>query len=426
VSAPGEVLRQRTLEGSVSGIGAVVIANALEWYEIVIYGYLAGVIAVIFFPSDNASASLLLALASFGVTYITRPLGAVILGGYADRCGRKPALLVSIWLMVAGTAAIAFTPAYATIGIAAPIIVVLARFLQGFSAGGEFGSSTAFLSEQDPERRGYFASWQFASQGLTAILATGVGTLLTASLTTQQIHDWGWRIPFLLGLLIYPVAIYIRSQLSETPDFSAQRTDSVPIYKTMIENWRQFLVTIGLIILGTVAVYTVVFLPTYAVRQLSLSAPYGFTAGLLTASLQFLLVPVFGSLSDRHGRTLFPIVAGLVLLVGIYPAFVWLSIEPAFSKLMLLQGLLGITTAAYMGPLPALMSELFPVRARTSGLSICYAVGVAVFGGFAPFIHAWLIARTGSPAAPSFYVIFAAVISLFALFSVRHMQVPRQ
>ncbi len=424
MSASGEVLRQRTLEGSVSGIGAVVIANALEWYEIVIYGYLAGVIAVLFFPSDNPGASLLLALASFGVTYVTRPLGAVVLGGYADRRGRKPALLVSIWLMVAGTAAIALTPTYATIGIAAPAIVVFARLLQGFSAGGEFGSSTVFLSEQDSGRRGFFASWQFASQGLTAILATGVGALLTASLTTQQIHDWGWRIPFLLGLLIYPVAIYIRSQLSETPDFAAQKTSSVPVYKILLDNWRQILVTLGLIILGTVAVYTVVFLPTYAVRQLSLSAPYGFTAGLLTASLQFLLVPVFGSLSDRYGRTVFPVIAALVLLVGIYPAFVWLSVEPTFPKLMLLQGLLGITTAAYMGPLPALMSELFPVRARTSGLSICYAVGVAVFGGFAPFIHAWLIARTGSPAAPSFYVIFAAVISLGALFSVRHMKVP--
>jgi len=426
VSARGEVLRQRTFEGGAAGISAIVIANALEWYEIVIYGYLAGVIAVLFFPSDSPSASLLLALASFGVTYVTRPLGAVVLGNYADRHGRKPALLVSIWVMLAGSAAIALVPTYATIGIWAPAIVVLARFLQGFSAGGEFGSSTAFLSEQDPGRRGYFASWQFASQGLTALLATGVGTLLTVLLTTQQIHDWGWRIPFLLGLLIYPIGIYIRSNLSETPDFSAQKTTSVPIFKTLMENWRQLLVTLGLIVLGTVAVYTVVFLPTYAVRQLSLSAQYGFAAGLFTASLQFLLVPVFGSLSDRYGRTSFPIVAALVLLVGIYPAFVWLSVEPTFSKLVFLQALLGITTAAYMGPLPALMSELFPTRARTSGLSICYAAGVAIFGGFAPFIHAWLIARTGSPAAPSFYVIFAAVVSLLALFGARNMRVSKR
>lgn len=414
--------KRRMSAGSVAGVSAVVIANSLEWYEIVIYGYLAGVIATLFFPSHTASASLLLAFASFGISYVTRPLGAVVLGIYADRRGRKPALQMSIWMMLAGSATIAFAPSYATIGIAAPILIVLARLLQGFAVGGEFGSSTAYLSEQDPARRGFFASWQFASQGLTALLATGIGTALTALLTTRQIHDWGWRIPFLFGLLIYPVGIYIRSRLRETAEFSAQQTTDVPIYATLLENWRRILVTLGLIVLGTVAVYTIVFLPTYAVRQLSLSAPHGFAAGLLTASLQFLLVPVFGSLSDRYGRTLFPFIAAVVLLVGIYPAFAWLSVEPTFSKLLFLQGLLGITTAAYMGPLPALMAELFPVRARTSGLSICYAVGVAVFGGFAPLIHAWSIAQTGSPAAPSFYVIAAAAISLVALFYARQME----
>lgn len=423
MSSAAGLLDQRTGATGFAGISAVVIANALEWYDIVIFGYLASVIAVLFFPSESASASLLLALATFGVTYVTRPLGAVLLGAYADRRGRKPALLVSIWMMVAGSAAIAFAPTYGTAGIAAPIIIVLARLLQGFSAGGEFGSSTAFLSEQDPKRRGYFASWQFASQGVTAILATGIATLLTASLTAEQITSWGWRIPFLFGLLIYPVGIYLRSQLSETPAFSAQPVDKSPLYKVLADNWQRLLVTLGLIVLGTVAVYTVVFLPTYAVRQLSLSAPYGFAAGLLTASLQLLFVPIFGSLSDRYGRTVFPIIAAVALLIGTYPAFVWLSVEPTFWKLVLLQAVLGVVTAAYMGPLPALMSELFPVRARTTAISICYAAGVAIFGGFAPFIHAWLINWTGSPAAPGGYVVFAAVISLLALFSARRMEV---
>lgn len=423
MSSAAGLLDQRTRATGFAGISAVVIANALEWYDIVIFGYLASVIAVLFFPSDSASASLLLALATFGVTYVTRPLGAVLLGAYADRRGRKPALLVSIWMMVAGSAAIAFAPTYGTAGIAAPIIIVLARLLQGFAAGGEFGSSTAFLSEQDPKRRGYFASWQFASQGVTAILATGIATLLTVSLTAEQITSWGWRIPFLFGLLIYPVGIYLRSQLSETPAFSTQPVDKSPLYKVLADNWQRLLVTLGLIVLGTVAVYTVVFLPTYAVRQLSLSAPYGFAAGLLTASLQLLFVPIFGSLSDRYGRTVFPIIAAVALLIGTYPAFVWLSVEPTFWKLVLLQAVLGVVASAYMGPLPALMSELFPVRARTTAISICYAAGVAIFGGFAPFIHAWLINWTGSPAAPGGYVVFAAVISLLALFSARRMEV---
>lgn len=402
-------------------IGAVALANALEWYEIVIYGYLAGVIASVFFPSASVSASLLLTFGSFGITYVTRPLGAVILGGYADRRGRKPALQISIWMMVIGSAAIAVTPAYSTIGILAPIIVVSARLLQGFAAGGEFGSATAYLAEQDNSRSGYLASWQFASQGLTALLATGISTAVAALLTADQLQAWGWRLPFLFGLCLYPVGIYIRSNLDETLDRVRPEDSRSPVHAVLLKNWRSVLVVFGLVVLGTVAVYTTVFLPTYAVHELSLSAPYGFAAGLLTASFQLALVPLFGFLSDRHGRTLIPIVAAVVMFGGAYPAFVWLSVAPSFAKLLMLQGLLGLATAAYLGPLPALMSELFPVRARTSGLSICYAAGVAIFGGLAPLIHASLIVSTGNPASPSFYIIAAAMISLAALAAARRM-----
>jgi MFS transporter, MHS family, proline/betaine transporter len=394
---------------------AVVIGNALEWYEIVVYGYLAAVIARLFFPAHDAGTSLLLAFASFGLTYVSRPFGALVLGLYADRFGRKPALQLSIWMMVGASAAIALVPTFETIGIAAPVILVAARLLQGFSAGGEFGTATAFLAEQDSARRGYLASWQFASQGLTALLATGSAAALTAFMSPELIDAWGWRLPFLFGLLLYPVAIYIRMKVDETEDFRAAK----PTRLSFTLHWRRLAIAVGLIVLGTVAVYTIVFLPIYAMRSLHLSASSGFEAGVVTALVQLLLVPVFGALADRIGRTTAPIIAAVVMLVGSWPALTWLNDAPSFAKLMLLQALFGLATAAYLGAMPALLAELFPVRARSAGLSISYALGVAVFGGIAPLVHAWLIMWTGDPAAPAFYLVAAAVVSLVALVAAR-------
>jgi MHS family proline/betaine transporter-like MFS transporter len=411
-----------TLAPRSATILAVVIGNALEWYEIVVYGYLATVIAELFFPAHDATTSLLLAFASFGLTYLSRPLGAVVLGTYADRVGRKRALQSSIWMMVAASAAIAFVPTYEVIGIAAPAIVVSSRLLQGFSVGGEFGSATAYLAEQDPAHRGYLASWQFASQGLTALLATASIAALTMLLSTEQIKAWGWRVPFLLGLLLGPVAIYIRAQLTETTEF--HRAQAAAGRLDFAANSRSLAIAIGLIVLGTVAVYTIVFLPTYAVRSLHLSTADSFAAGIVTGALQLALVPMFGALSDRVGRTTAPVAAALVMLFGAWPALTWLNNDPSLAKLLALQVLIGIVSAAYLGAMPALLAELFPVRARSAGLSISYAVGVAVFGGLAPLAHAWLIMRTGDPAAPAIYIVAAAVVSLVALFAARRVVRP--
>jgi MHS family proline/betaine transporter-like MFS transporter len=402
-------------------IGAVAIGNALEWFEIVIYGYFATIIAQLFFPAHDPDASLLLSLASFGITFVMRPFGAVVLGVYADRRGRKIALQLSILLMMIGSTTIAVVPVYETIGVLASVIVLLARMLQGFSVGGEFGSATAFLAEQDPDRRGFYASWQFASQGLTALLATGFGAAITSALSPEQVIGWGWRIPFIFGVVIAPIGFYIRRCVSETTDFQTLRHVRSPLRAIVSEAKRGIVIAFGLVVLGTVAMYTILFMPTYAVRQLSLPMPNSFAAGLLTGVLQFVFIPVFGALSDRIGRTLIPIIAAATISLVIYPAFAWLSIEPTMSKLLLMQGLLGILTAAYLGSVPALMSELFPAYIRGTGLSISYALGVAIFGGFAPFIHAWMIAATGSILAPSYYVVLAAIVSLFALFSARRL-----
>lgn len=403
-------------------IAAVAIGNAIEWFEIVVFGYFAVIVAELFFPSSNSTTSLLLTLASFGIAYVMRPLGAVVLGVYTDRKGRKAALQLSILLMALGSLTIAVAPTYSTMGIAASILVVAARMLQGFSVGGEFGSATAFLAEQTEIRRGFFASWQFASQGLAALLATGFGAVITFTLTPEQVSAWGWRIPFMFAVAIVPIGFYIRQRVSETVEFQTSKYVSSPLRSVLLHAKAGLLISLGLVVLGTVAVYTILFLPIYAVRILSLPTPNSFAAGFLTGATQFALIPIFGGISDRLGRTLIPIAAACAILFGVYPIFVWLSAEPTIAKLLVVQGLFGIVTAAYLGSLPALMAELFPVRTRGTGLSISYAFGVAIFGGFTPFIHVWLIAETGNILAPAFYVALAAIVSLSSLVAARHLE----
>ncbi len=400
-------------------IVAASIGNALEWFDFVIYGFFAATIAKLFFPAGNETVSLLLALATFGVTFFMRPLGAIVLGSFADRYGRKAALVLTMSAMMVGTAIIAFAPTYTSIGIFATVLIVLARLIQGFSAGGEFGSATAFLAEQNPLRRGFYSSWQFASQAVTTILATGFGATITALLSQEQLEAWGWRIPFIAGLLIGPVGYYIRRHLDETNEFKSSEISHAPLRETLGDSKNTLLISLGCVILCTVAMYTILFMPIYATRQLGLPASGSFIATLITGAVQLVLLPVFGAWSDKVGRTLAPIVSAVVLTLAAYPLFVWLVASPNLQTLVVVQGVMGVLMAGYMGSLPALMSELFPTRLRTTGLSISYAFGVALFGGFAPFINAWLIQVTGSNVAPSFYLTFAGIVSLVAMFAAR-------
>ena len=394
---------------------AVVIGNALEWFDFVIYGYFAAVIAKVFFPLASDVTAILLTFATFGVTFIMRPLGAIVIGDYSDRHGRKAALQLSMVLMMIGTAMIALLPSYSNLGLLAPVLVAIARMIQGFSAGGEFGSATAFLVEQNPDRRGFYASWQFASQGLAAALATGFGAALSAVLSTSEIESWGWRVPFFFGILIGPIAYYIRRHTVETSEFRSVHTSASPIAKVLLDGKQRLVVAIGVVSLGTVSMYTILFMPTYALREMGVPATMGYAAGLLTAAILFVVVPITGALSDKYGRIPITAIAAFSLLILIYPMFYWLTRTPTLQTLLIVQAMLGVLTAAYIGAIPALMSELFPVSIRTTGLAVSYAMGVSIFGGFAPFIHTSLIGVTGSKLAPGIYVIFAAVISLLAL-----------
>ena len=398
---------------------AASIGNALEWFDLVVYGFFAVVIARLFFPTGNDTVSLLLTLGTFGVSFFMRPLGAILIGAYADRAGRKAALTLSILLMMSGTLIIAILPTYQTIGLAAPLILVAARLMQGFSAGGEFGSATAFLAEHEPGRRGFFASWQVASQGLTTLLAAGCGVVLTGKLSAGQMAAWGWRVPFFFGLLIGPVAWYIRTRLDETPEFLAAETTTTPLRDTLASQKLRLLIAMGVVVLGTVSTYLVLFMPTYGIKQLGLAPSVAFAAIALTGLIQMVFAPLVGHLSDRHGRTRIMLTSAVLLFVLIYPAFVYLVAHPSFGTLIVVQIVLGFLMTGYFGALPGLLSEIFPVQTRTTGMSLSYNIAVTIFGGFGPFIITWLIGATGSKVAPSFYMMFAAVLSLIALIAAR-------
>ncbi len=265
------------------------------------------------------------------------------------------------------------------------------------------------------------AAERLKRQGITTILATGFGAALTAMLSAEQLEGWGWRIPFVFGLLIAPVAYYIRRHVDETLEFRAAEVSQSPLREAVVNSKQRLLISFGTVILCTVGTYTILFMPIYATRQLGLPAPGAFMATLLAGAIQLLLIPMFGALSDRIGRLPIGVAAAVLMLLSIYPLFGWLAANPALPTLLAVETVMAVLMAAYLGGLPALMADLFPTRLRTTGLSISYAFGVAIFGGFAPFINAWLIAATGSNLAPSFYLMLAALISLGAIFAARRI-----
>ena len=394
------------------------IGNALEWFDFLVYGYFAPIIAKQFFPVHDEWLSTLLAVGTFGISFLMRPLGAIVLGIYGDRKGRKAALTLAIALMMAGTLAMAVMPPYASIGIAAPLLILLARLVQGFAVGGEFGSATAFMVEHSTAKRGYYASWQFASQGAAAILAASFGGVLAWWLPPEQLQAWGWRVPFFFGLVLGPVGWYIRSHLDETPEFianqQAQSTQDARATKEpgLGRQWVNLLLAVGIVAQSTVGVYILqLYMPMYAVKQLHMAAATSFGVVVLNGGLQFALSPVMGALSDRIGRIRIMLTTSILLASLTYPMFALLQRHPTLGWLLVLQGAAGIFKAAYSGPMPALMSEIFPVRVRSAGLSIAYSVGVTLFGGFAPTIAEVLIHVTGDTLAPAYYVSVAAMIS---------------
>ncbi len=402
-------------------ISAITIGNALEFFDFTVYGFMAILIGKLFFPNLSPYNQLLLAVATFGVGFVMRPIGGVVIGAYADRAGRKAAMTLAIALMSLGCAIIAFTPTYAQIGVAAPLLMVLARLLQGFSAGGEVGASTTLLVEYaSPRDRGYLASWQFASTGLGIFLGALVVSALSAALSPLAMETWGWRVPFVLGMSIAPVGIYIRRQLNETLDIDlsgATRRHRNSSLRILLKEHRRSLAAGILTVMGsTTAAYVVTFyMPNYAVRELGLSPAFSLAAAALVGFLSFALASPVGWLSDRIGRKSLIIGSRVVLALVIYPAFVWLVDEPSPGRLLTLMALLGAMHVVQAVPGLTALPEMFPKHVRATGMSVVYSVGVALFGGFSPLIVTWMVNETGSKLAPAWYLMGTTVVSLFGL-----------
>jgi MFS family permease len=396
-------------------VAATVAGNALEFYDFVTYAFFAVYIGKTFFPASTPLGSLLLSVAVFGVGFFARPVGGVLIGAFADRAGRRPAMLLTIALITMGTLGLALTPSYESIGLAAPIIVVLCRLIQGLALGGEVGPSSAFLIESAPAgQRGLYASWQLASQGAAGLVAGAIGLLLTNSLTPAEMLAWGWRVPFMVGLLLVPLAIYLRHNMPET--LHAAPTQAVNSGVTGLKRKRGLIGLAVLVVIGgTVSTYVGNFMTTYAITTLKMSPVLAMGATVVGGLSTLVFSLLGGWMCDRFGRkpTMFwPRLAAALLTV---PAFMLLVANPSAVTLFAVAGFLAALTAVSGAASLVAIPELLPRGIRATGMSIAYAIGVSLFGGTTQLVITWLIGVSGNPAAPAWYVAGASVITALAM-----------
>ncbi|HTJ91513.1 MAG TPA: MFS transporter [Pararobbsia sp.] len=407
-------------------IVASVIGNGLEWFDFLIYGYFAKIIAEVFFPSDSGFISITLALATFAIGFVVRPLGGILLGIYSDRAGRTKALSLLIIAMAASTLLMGLTPSYSSIGIAAPLLVVAARLLQGLSVGGQFATSSAMLVEYaPPSKKMFYGSFNMTAQAFSLLLSSGVGYILTTQLTHEQLVSWGWRLPFLFGALAGPFGFYIRHRLAESPEFERMHdardtVERVPASTFFRTQWRACVCAMGIIIVGAATNYVWhSYLSVYVERQLHLPLSTALLGAFVSGFINLFLFPISGKLADRFGpyRLFYPIV--IAWLICAYPLFRFVAIHPTPAHLFIGQMIATVFLAAMSGPHPGILAELFPVRSRSSGIAIAYNIAVTLFGGMAPLTITTLTRWTGSSLTPAFYLIFAATLSLVMVFATR-------
>ena len=394
-----------------ANIGAV-----FEWYDLLLYALFAVTLSKQFFPPGNPNGAVLLSLGTFAIAWLVRPIGAVVIGTYADRAGRKPALVLSVGLMMVGTLITTVLPGYATIGLAAPVLLVLARLIQGFSAGGEFGSATALMAEQDPRRRGFFASLQWAASGFAVFLASMFAYVINQTLEPAQVASWGWRIPFVFGLLIGPVGWYIRRAMDESPEFATTEHSATPLREAMSHDLWRILAGAGAVAAGAAGSFTNAYMPTFAITKLGLGASAAVVGTIVAGVINSTLPMWFGHLSDRFGRLAIMGTFGVLGLLMIYPMFVWMIASPSVWTLVACQALLALVMyCGYYATVPALLADLFHTRRRTTGVSISYVLGQLLFGGVTPLVVGWIVATTGDPTSPGIYLSGVVVVSLVSL-----------
>jgi len=405
-------------QSKLSTVIRVTSGNFIEMYDFFIFGFYATYISKAFFPSDSEYASLMLTFATFGAGFLMRPLGAILLGGYIDRIGRRKGLVLTLGIMATGTAMVAFIPSYATIGLLAPLLVLVGRLLQGFSAGVELGGVSVYLSEMaTPGHKGIYVSWQSASQQVAIIFSAALGYILNESISKEVIADWGWRIPFFIGCMIIPIVFQIRRSLQETEEFLAKKHHPTfkEIIKSLAINWQLVVAGMMLIVMTTVSFYLItVYTPTFGKSVMKLSIVDSLLITLFVGLSNFIWLPVMAALSDRIGR--WPIMAlfsGLTLFTA-YPTLNWLVANPSYEHMLLAELWLSFLYASYNGATIVALTEIIPIQIRTTGFSLAYSLATALFGGFTPLVSTWLIETTGDKASPGYWMAMAGGMGLIA------------
>lgn len=404
---------------------ACAAGQAFEIFDFVIYGFFAVAIGRAFFPSSDPAASLLASFATFAVGFVFRPIGALIIGYYGDRFGRRKALVVTVGMMACATGFTGLIPSYAAIGLWAPILLVICRMFQGFSTGGEWGGAAAFLVEHAPSgRRGFIGSFQQAATAIGAMGATFSAAILSSSMSSESFFAWGWRVPFLIGFVLGPIGYYLRTRVAETPAVQraveTQAIKRMPIAEAVSAHGGMFLAGFGLSIIGCVINYVfLVFLPSFASQTLKIDLRYALWSTALAGTLYLVLTPIVGHYSDRVGRKPMLFACSLLAVIMAYPLFLFLATYPTFWGMLLVQAIAQAVLTLYTGVISTILSEMFPTNVRYTALSVSYGFAVAIFGGFAPYISTLLVRITGDVLAPSYYVIAAGIVSGIAVLFVQ-------
>lgn len=402
----------------IGAILRVTSGNFLEQFDFFLFGFYATYIAHTFFPASSEFASLMMTFAVFGAGFLMRPIGAIVLGAYIDKVGRRKGLIVTLSIMATGTFLIMLIPSYQTIGLWAPLLVLIGRLLQGFSAGAELGGVSVYLAEiATPGRKGFYTSWQSGSQQVAIMVAAAMGFALNAVLEQSAISDWGWRIPFVFGCLIVPFIFILRRKLEETQEFTARRHHLAmrQVFATLLANWQVVIAGMMMVAMTTTAFYLItVYAPTFGKKVLMLSASDSLLVTLLVAISNFFWLPVGGALSDRFGRRPVLIAMTLLALATAWPALTLLANAPSFLMMLSVLLWLSFIYGMYNGAMIPALTEIMPAEVRVAGFSLAYSLATAVFGGFTPVISTALIEYTGDKASPGYWMSFAAICGLLA------------
>ena len=409
---------QMSTRDRIGAILRVTSGNFLEQFDFFLFGFYATYIAHTFFPASSEFASLMMTFAVFGAGFLMRPIGAIVLGAYIDKVGRRKGLIVTLSIMATGTFLIVLIPSYQTIGLWAPLLVLIGRLLQGFSAGAELGGVSVYLAEiATPGRKGFYTSWQSGSQQVAIMVAAAMGFALNAVLEQSAISDWGWRIPFLFGCLIVPFIVVLHRKLEETQEFTARRHHLAmrQVFATLLANWQVVIAGMMMVAMTTTAFYLItVYAPTFGKKVLMLSASDSLLVTLLVAISNFFWLPVGGALSDRFGRRSVLIAMTLLALATAWPALTMLANAPSFLMMLSVLLWLSFIYGMYNGAMIPALTEIMPAEVRVAGFSLAYSLATAVFGGFTPVISTALIEYTGDKASPGYWMSFAAICGLLA------------